>query len=160
MFLNIHAEQSWLGLPEDEIHARLMGINCSLTYLFQLRLPRKRILRIGARPTEVFSPGHYLYVGSAKRASGHRLWRHWHGSERHRWHIDYLRAAAFPERLILFRSEEVGECSLAQQLQSDRRFRVVPRFGSSDCACQGHLWLIMGNDHSMGIEVPSFLSLS
>ena len=160
MFVNIHTEQAFNGLPDEDIHAVLMSVHCPVTYAFWLRLRRKRKVRVGARPVELYAPGYYLYVGSAKRSSGHRVWRHWHGSAKHRWHIDYLRMIAEPSQLYLFHAEEITECDLAQRIQSNTSFQVIPRFGSSDCTCKGHLWLLTGDQLDLSIEARSFLSIS
>ncbi len=56
------------------------------------------------------------------------------------WHIDYLRAHADPIGVCLSYAPERLEHAWAHTLAGIRSMSVVPRFGSSDCACPSHLF--------------------
>lgn len=130
------------------------------TYLLHLHLTEGQTLTIGARKPAYFDAGEYFYVGSALRAAGHRLLRHWQGSEVRKWHIDYLRAVTLPRKLYVYRAESIGECDLAQLLQQCSELRVIPRFGSSDCRCPGHLWHAQGTFRPACVLPPANLTFS
>ena len=100
-------------------------------------------LTVGALGERFFPSGYYCYVGSALGPGGlSRVRRHIRCAGSHdaspRWHIDYLLThpgfslvqawcAPTPDRV---------ECSLAAAVP----LPPVPRFGSSDCHCTGHLF--------------------
>lgn len=60
-----------------------------------------------------------------------------------RWHIDYLTSVAEEREALLVPSEKNIECSLARRLRSlSGVSEPIPGFGSSDCRCRSHLFLI------------------
>ena len=110
--------------------------NCGC-YVLALRIERAAIVDVGALGSIPFEPGIYLYVGRARRHLRQRLERHMRHARRRRWHIDYLlEAAAAREAYIV---PTLQECALARELAAAPGARVIPRFGSSDCRCPGHL---------------------
>jgi sugar fermentation stimulation protein A len=111
------------------------------SYIIVLRMPGRRNIRIGSRGTYRFEPGYYLYVGSAMNNLGSRLERHKRKRKKLFWHIDYLRECADVVAALPVRSSERLECELARSLAkiSARSFQD---FGSSDCSCASHLFMM------------------
>lgn len=108
-------------------------------YVLVLWNRRKRGMRVGALGRIEFEPGFYLYVGSGGANPVKRVQRHLRPDKPVRWHIDYLTTGPRRMRAVdafLFPGKQ--ECELADVLA--RRLAVVPRFGSSDCRCRGHLF--------------------
>lgn len=88
-------------------------------------------------------PGHYLYCGSAQAGLGPRLARHMREDKVQHWHVDMLTAVAEPVGAMLFRAGKEGECSLARILSDCPLVSPVKAgFGSSDCHCRSHLFLV------------------
>jgi sugar fermentation stimulation protein A len=108
------------------------------TYIVQVRLAQPLTLSVGALGSRQFAPGHYYYVGSARRGLSHRLARHARRDKRLRWHIDYLTALIPASTAWTFGPGLAAECELAAALASVAG--VVPGFGASDCRCAGHLF--------------------
>ncbi len=101
------------------------------------------ILTIGALGEVRFLGGWHIYAGSARGPGGFaRVKRHIRlalvRDRPARWHVDHLLLSPF----FTLRGAVCGscdadlECSLADALGE----RAVPSFGSSDCACGGHLF--------------------
>lgn len=87
--------------------------------------------------------GRYAYVGSALNGLEARTRRHLSGRGKKRWHIDYLMAVAEEREALLIRSGEDIECSLADRLRSlPGASEPIAGFGSSDCRCRSHLFLL------------------
>ena len=59
-----------------------------------------------------------------------------------RWHIDYLTTHnnAAIEKILFKHSNQKEECKIAKRIAHNGI--PVPRFGSSDCKCQSHLYRI------------------
>jgi len=115
------------------------NINESITYCFVVSLTTDRRIRIGQRGEIFFRAGFYAYVGSAKKNASSRINRHWLGTGKRKWHIDYLRAEANPQSMWTFRQAVIEECQLADCFQKSE-FDFIPDFGSSDCHCPSHLF--------------------
>ena len=106
-----------------------------------------RILIVGAAGTFPLRAGDYVYVGSARGRGGlaARVGRHLKpaAEKRPRWHIDRLTAIATPIAVIAAPHSPLErlECAWATLLgQQAGVVRPIYRFGSSDCACAGHLF--------------------
>lgn len=123
-------------------------------YVVVLRLDTPTRLRVGALGLLDFSPGSYLYVGSARRNLRRRVARHLNFGApiNPRWHIDALTRAG-PIRalgVVLYpaaASVLVGECALNRAVgqalsETHPEAGAVSRFGAGDCrqGCLGHLW--------------------
>ncbi len=108
------------------------------SYILLLELPEGNNIAVGRLGVLEFPPGFYAYVGSALGGLEARVGRHLRKDKRLHWHIDYLLCRANISEAILLPGEQRLECSLAQALA--RRFSFIPRFGSSDCQCQSHLF--------------------
>ena len=118
-------------------------------YRLFIELPVTVEVRVGALGSQQFTPGIYVYVGSARRGLSARLARHRRLAEekagRRHWHIDALllhpgsrliRADALPGR---------EECRLSRALARRRLSSVpVPGFGATDCraGCAAHLYRV------------------
>jgi Uri superfamily endonuclease len=89
--------------------------------------------------------GRYAYVGSAKAGLWSRVGRHLAGSDKKRWHIDYITGLA--DKKMVFHGDyaEGKECETARMLSS--RFSPVKGFGSSDCRCGSHLFHLGGLEY-------------
>lgn len=110
------------------------------SYVLLIKLSEEQIITIGSLHTRCFSGGYYAYVGSAMGGFKSRLDRHLKQNKRPHWHIDYLLQRASISGIILCESREKVECTIAQALEC--RFDSVPGFGSSDCRCRSHLFLV------------------
>lgn len=109
------------------------------SYLLHLYLPEARELQVGSLGRHRFSPGHYLYVGSAMKGLASRTRRHLNRRKRFHWHADYLRSVAKNAWVYPIYSPRRLECELAESV---RRLYPAPLdgFGSSDCRCRSHLF--------------------
>lgn len=83
--------------------------------------------------------GTYAYVGSAQTSIERRLSRHLSGKKRKWWHIDYLYPMDVIEVYAMELPKEKEE-ELANFLE--KKFEVIPKFGSSDSKARGHLFKI------------------
>jgi Uri superfamily endonuclease len=72
-----------------------------------------------------------------------RTRRHLEARGKKRWHIDYLMELAEEREALLVPSEDDIECALADRLRSlPGTCEPIAGFGSSDCRCRSHLFLI------------------
>jgi len=115
------------------------------SYLLLIGLPEKQTMKVGRLGAIDFSAGYYVYVGSALGGFKPRLNRHLRKDKQSKWHVDYLLQRASLESIIICETNERVECAIAQELSL--RFKTIPRFGSSDCNCPGHLFF---SDKAMG----------
>jgi len=109
------------------------------SYLIILRLKNDRRWLVGGLGEVRFKKGYYLYVGSARTNLSQRIERHRRLIKRHHWHIDYLRSAAEFHAALPVRASENLECDIARALIRIADWNVKG-FGSSDCACESHLF--------------------
>ena len=121
-------------------------------YLLILTLKRKKNIHIGELGKVSFRKGFYIYVGSAMTNLSKRMERHRHLKKLHHWHIDELRAVAEFHSVLAIRSSTRIECEIAEAVSRIAEWNI-PKFGSSDCSCQTHLFG-MANDpiHSEGFQ--------
>ncbi len=110
------------------------------TYILTLFLPRARRIKVGRLGYIMFEPGLYLYVGSAGASPARRIARHARRRKSKFWHIDFLSAHAKVIGALIFEAPTSLECPIAKSLAGV--FTIVPRFGSSDCACASHLFRV------------------
>ena len=109
------------------------------SYLLLLRLRKKKTIEVGQLKRLSFSPGYYLYVGSAMGHLTARMKRHGRKHKRSHWHIDYLTQEADTVLPIAIRSSQRLECEISKSL-SNLVAQGPPGFGSSDCKCLTHLF--------------------
>lgn len=99
-------------------------------------------IKVGSLGELLFPQGYYAYTGSARGPGGlGRVVRHQAVLEgrnpARRWHIDYLLPHTILEAVAFTRTSMDLECSVARAIGS--KLEAVPRFGSTDCDCLGHL---------------------
>jgi len=113
------------------------------TYILIVRLEEDRRIVIGSLGEILFPRGIYAYVGSAMGPGGlrARIMRHLRHEKRKFWHIDFLLGEASIIEVIIIPAPERLECRIARFL-IERGVRYVPRFGSSDCRCPSHLFVV------------------
>jgi Uri superfamily endonuclease len=110
-------------------------------YAVHLRLHSDQSITIGKLGIFHFIKGHYIYIGSAKRAITSRLDRHKRIEKPKRWHLDYLRPFCEITKIITY-GDTSGECGLAENLRKTTEgSNPIKGFGSSDCKCSSHLIL-------------------
>ena len=107
-------------------------------YVLFLELPRPACVSVGALANLDFPAASYAYVGSAMGGLSRRVRRYARPVTRPRWHIDYLLTYTRNVTLLTAVSRERIECSIAMALAGS--LPSVPRFGSSDCRCESHLF--------------------
>ena len=103
-------------------------------YVVAAWVPRRETIVVGALGPVELERGWYAYIGSARRGRDARVARHRRADKPLRWHADYLFSRHPGGRAWLLDTPQ-SECELAARLGGE----VVPRFGSSDCGCPGHL---------------------
>ena len=109
------------------------------SYVLVLNLKRNRKIDVGKLGKIRFRKGFYIYVGSAMTNLSKRMERHRRLRKRHHWHIDELRAIAKFHSVLAVRSSDRLECEVAEALSKIAEWSV-PRFGSTDCSCETHLF--------------------
>lgn len=107
-------------------------------YLILLSVEESTSIKIGSKGLIPFERGYYLYVGSAKKGLSKRIERHKRLRKNKHWHLDYLREKASVIQAWPIRIQGEYECKLAQKFR-EIADSEIPTFGSSDCACPGHL---------------------
>lgn len=120
-------------------------------YLALFHIEKSNRISVGGLGEILFSPGYYVYVGSAMRALASRIARHRRRRKRMHWHIDYLRAEAEVVDILPIRASERQECTLAADL-AGLMSRTIPGFGCGDCQCESHLFHTRENP----LEQPAF----
>lgn len=112
-------------------------------YALLIKVKRKVNIQIGKLGKFEFPKGWYLYIGSGKNGLEKRVKRHLRKKRNLFWHIDYLLSAPDTEIEKVWIKEGGKECSLAKRIAQTDIFKIpVPGFGSSDCRCKSHLFLI------------------
>jgi len=118
-----------------------LGTNNSDSGCYQLviRLDRERRIKIGALGTIAFAPGYYVYTGRAKKNFEKRIQRHLRNEKKKHWHIDYLLEKSKIVDIFYFHGR-LDECIINRtRLNGLKNYRIIAKFGSSDCRCPGHL---------------------
>lgn len=114
-------------------------------YLLLLYLSTAVRIDIGALGSIHFSPGYYLYAGSAMNSLSKRIRRHLGIKKKEHWHLDYLRPHATWLKAFPIRSSDRRlEGSLVEALM---KTDLVPiqGFGSSDSPHPSHLFYSPSN---------------
>ncbi len=130
-----------LSIPWDTIEKEAKDRG---SYLLILNLKRTRKIDVGKLGKIHFRKGYYIYVGSAMANLSKRMERHRRLRKQHRWHIDALRAIAEFRSILAIRSSDRLECEVAEAMSEIAEWSI-PRFGSTDCSCETHLFG-MSND--------------
>ncbi|AGB04450.1 hypothetical protein AciM339_0563 [Aciduliprofundum sp. MAR08-339] len=109
-------------------------------YLLLINNPKRGEIEIGALGNVLFSPGYYVYVGSAQRNLRRRVERHRRREKRLKWHIDYFLQYARVEEVIAYSLPKSYEEKISRILCE--RYPFVPKFGASDTKARSHLFYI------------------
>jgi Uri superfamily endonuclease len=115
------------------------------TYAIILSPNSEGSIKIGKLGMLKLQTGYYIYVGSAFGPGGlaARIAHHRRISQRPRWHIDYLRAAAEIIELWYTYDTRPMEHDWAEALAGAKGVGApFPGFGSSDCNCKAHLYFL------------------
>jgi len=134
--LSLSPDVKVLKVPWDTIEKEAKDQG---SYLLILNLRRNRKINVGKLGKVLFRKGFYVYVGSAMANLSKRMERHRHLRKRHHWHIDELRAVAEFHSVLAIRSSQRLECEVAKGMSEIAEWSV-PRFGSTDCSCDTHLF--------------------
>ena len=128
-----------MNVPVDLSFGSLAEANKG-SYLIALELPDEIQVEVGSLGTVYFKAGWYVYSGSAQKNLSQRIARHLrHVRKQAHWHLDYLTAHAGKIVGLPIASYDNLECELADTLKRIGG-EPVPRFGSSDCGCESHLF--------------------
>ena len=98
-----------------------------------------------AKNTHYFTPGYYIYLGSAKQYGGikSRINRHLKKNKKLKWHIDYLTSNHLVKikAVIYAKTKIFKECTFVKILKKNYFEIASKNFGSSDCKekCGAHL---------------------
>jgi Uri superfamily endonuclease len=111
-------------------------------YNLILNLDLARNLHVGSLGTIRFEKGYYSYTGSALGSGGlKRVERHKRvilgQNQTRKWHIDHLLPHTSLEMAVITQTRIDLECQIARKI--GEKLQVIPRFGSTDCRCPGHL---------------------
>ncbi len=128
---------------ETEFPALLADSNCGI-YLLVMKLEKPLAVPVKTIGNPVLDPGWYLYVGSARKNLQQRTARHLRKKKKPHWHIDHLTRECTFLQAFPIRTFADLECSLADDIQSAAH-SIIPRFGSSDCRCDAHLFFFQEN---------------
>ncbi len=117
-------------------------------------------IRIGSLGFIDFMKGYYVYVGSALTGLEQRITRHFKVSKGEHsvthWHIDYLLKDENARiNSVFIKSSEVSiECEISISEKMSGLGTPVKNFGSSDCRCGSHLYIIESCEvvHKLGLE--------
>ncbi|QCQ21167.1 GIY-YIG nuclease family protein [Desulfoglaeba alkanexedens] len=114
------------------------------TYALVLRSLKSTSAQIGRWGQLRIVPGYYIYVGSAFGPGGvqARITRHCRKTKPKHWHIDYLREHVNP-LFAWYSNEPIKlEHRWAQALSEMEGTSPVRGFGSTDCRCLSHLFVM------------------
>nr|WP_237255859.1 DNA/RNA nuclease SfsA [Gracilinema caldarium] len=128
-----------MNVPVDLSFGSLAEANRG-SYLILLEVPDAVQIYVGSLGPVCFQAGWYVYAGSAQKNLSQRIARHLrHVRKQAHWHLDYLTAHAGKMIGLPIASYDNLECELADGLKNIGG-EPVPRFGSSDCSCESHLF--------------------
>ncbi len=109
-------------------------------------------IRVGSLGT-IHLDGIYAYVGSASKSLQHRIGRHLRRSKKVHWHIDYLTLNDNARvRYVVYAECKGYECTISKSI-AERSINYVKGFGSSDCRCLSHLYLMHYSNISLAVEL-------
>ncbi|MEO0128494.1 MAG: GIY-YIG nuclease family protein [candidate division WOR-3 bacterium] len=113
------------------------------SYILLINNSKTQKIYIGKLGGLKFCKGYYSYLGSAKKNIFQRIKRHLSKDKKIFWHIDYF----LTNKSIKIKEIWIGssrECKMAQQFLK-HGFQYINRFGSSDCGCPSHLFILDKN---------------
>lgn len=115
------------------------------TYVLWLQIAEPVSVQVGKLGTITIPRGTYAYVGSAHGPGGlrARLRRHLRPDKPIHWHIDAVTVLVLVNAIWYEPSPERLECLWARTLGTLPGVTApFPGFGSSDCRCKSHLFLV------------------
>ena len=115
------------------------------SYLLLISLESKKKIKIGSLGTFEFQPGIYCYVGSGMNNLDKRVERHLSDDKKKHWHIDYFLEEAEVVATVKFKTKEDMECELSRAVSDISEGTPVEGFGSSDCGCGAHFYILEFN---------------
>lgn len=125
------------------------------TYLLFIELEKTIEIQVGKLGWFCFPTGQYLYVGRAKKNVDARLARHRRKEKILHWHIDYVLQYGKITSIKMFEGND--ECGLASFISNQPGVTLPAlKFGSSDCSCKSHFFLLNGCAHDL--DIPNNLS--
>ena len=118
----------------------MKGIYCLL-----IKSRKSQKIKVGSIGDIEFISGCYLYVGSALNSIENRIKRHLKKNKKKFWHIDYLlyNNSTNVEFIYYIQTSKRMECFISKEVA--KIVKPVKRFGSTDCNCTSHLYLIPKN---------------
>ena len=124
------------------------------TYALVLRGRREAEIEVGRWGRLRVEPAYYLYVGSAFGPGGlrARVARHFRREKKNHWHIDYLREVTEPVEAWCCHAPMRLEHEWAEALSRLPGISCVAGFGSSDCGCEGHLFVMSDKPETAAIR--------
>ena len=134
------------NIHELEIPWEVLGREAhdSGSYMLILHILQDKIISVGSLGDISFPRGYYIYAGSARTNLNKRIERHLRKRKKLFWHIDYLRDHADRCVPVAIRSHTPLEHEVAFAVSRIADWSV-PRFGSSDCSCETHLFAMQDN---------------
>jgi Uri superfamily endonuclease len=116
----------------------MKGVYCLL-----INCSKSQKLRIGRLGVIDFTKGFYLYIGSALNGIEKRVSRHLRKRKNKFWHIDYFLSSRYVyiDHVYCLESNKKIECDIAEKVEAIAE--PVSGFGSSDCKCRSHLFLLV-----------------
>lgn len=143
--------------PSEDEAARA-GRRMTGAYVMLFRMNEHRSVAVGRLGVFDLPEGWYAYVGSAMNGLKARTDRHLRCDGRKRWHIDYVLPLSQERFAFLIPSDTDIECRVADLISSWDGTKVPIRgFGSSDCRCPSHLFLLGSEDPEIGKRLSSGL---
>ena len=129
------------------------------TYTLLLVCKERFRVMIGRLGYANIDAGYYMYTGSALGVGAQslegRLGRHSQRSKKRRWHVDYLtsNSRCGITTAVWLMSPRRMECAINQAISREFNAKpVLPRAGSSDCKCDGHLMKIQSSIGPRGMS--------
>lgn len=109
------------------------------TYILLIYLSVEQKLRVGSLEEITFSPGYYVYVGSAMGGLSGRINRYLRPRKKMHWNIDYFLQVGQLKEIFILESKQKKECAISCFL-AQSLLPAANRFGSTDCSCRTHLY--------------------
>lgn len=111
-------------------------------YVLIIQVENTTSVKVGALGELVFETGIYAYVGSAQTNLDQRIKRHLRKEKKLFWHIDYFLSSdkIKIKKVLIKKGLKKEECNLANLISM--KGKAILKFGSSDCDCKSHLFLI------------------
>jgi Uri superfamily endonuclease len=116
------------------------------TYCLCISLSEISNIKVGSLGLLEFKAGKYVYIGSALKSMKPRIIRHLKTSQGlndvRYWHIDYFLSSsvAVIDKIFIIENPNHLECLISKKVSNFGT--PIPKFGSSDCKCNSHLFKV------------------